>query len=86
MLSKIADASSDAIDWYARVPTSANVADGPSRLDFKHVNSIGAVQVHVLSPRLEQIYGFDVIERLSQGGRPQDGSRKGEAGPVGLQI
>ena len=70
VLSKIADASSNAIDWYARVPTSANVADGPSRLDFTHVNSIGAVQVHVSSPRLEQIYGFDVIERLSQGGRP----------------
>ncbi len=34
--------------WYARVPTEANIADGPSRLDFKEAGSLlGAELVQV---------------------------------------
>ena len=69
VLSKIADASRSSIDWYARVPTAANIADGPSRMDFVHVNSMGAVQLQVPSPRLEQITGIDVIRQLAQKGK-----------------
>ena len=29
--------------WYSRVPTKSNPADGPSRLEFKLMESIGAI-------------------------------------------
>ena len=30
--------------WFGRVPTSSNVADGPSRFDCRFVESLGSVQ------------------------------------------
>ena len=65
LASKISDANSHSLDWYARVPTRSNWADKPSRLDFTHLLSIGARQEHVLSPRVEQLSGIDVTAALS---------------------
>ena len=39
------DLESCAINWYARVPSAANVADGPSRLKFDEVLTLGGVMV-----------------------------------------
>ena len=30
--------------WFGRVPTSSNIADGPSRLTFQDVASLGGVR------------------------------------------
>lgn len=38
--------------WFGRVPTSSNVADGPSRLDCRFVESCGSVQ---------SIFGWDEV-------------------------
>ena len=43
-----ADAEAVAISWYARVPSEANLADLPSRLDFQEVLSRG---FEVVEPR-----------------------------------
>ena len=45
--SAIADAVLGCHQWVARVPTGANVTDGPSRLEFGAVVGLGAIQVHV---------------------------------------
>jgi hypothetical protein len=36
----LCDARLGAASWYARVPTAANIADGPSRLDFAALRRI----------------------------------------------
>jgi hypothetical protein len=36
----LSDASLGATNWFARVPTASNIADKPSRLDFKEVSSL----------------------------------------------
>jgi hypothetical protein len=52
------------LDWYARVPTSANWADGPSRLDYKGVEELGAKKVSMMCPKLEEFSGVDVLRML----------------------
>ena len=64
--SKIADASSSSLDWYARVPTKANWADKPSRLDFSQLLSLGAILKVVQSPDIGQLSGVDVGRALSR--------------------
>ena len=40
------DSQHDSSSWYARVPTSSNIADGPSRMDAKElVSDFGALIV-----------------------------------------
>ena len=65
LASKLCDAGLQSIDWYARVPTKANWADGPSRLDFAEVLSIGAVHDPIEFPELSSFSGIDVYEALS---------------------
>ena len=64
LLGKLEDARSDSLDWYTRVPTAANWADSPSRLDFSKMHEIGAVQVRPDVPTLEEIRDVDVIAEL----------------------
>ena len=45
MFNAAEDARTPAANWYARVPTVANVADGPTRHDFTLLNRLGAVSV-----------------------------------------
>jgi hypothetical protein len=63
-----ASAMSDAVlschQWVARVPTGANVADGPSRLDFGTVVGMGAVRVHV--PPFGDVPDWPGVQRLLQ--------------------
>lgn len=66
LLGKLEDARSDSLDWYSRVPTAANWADTPSRLDFSKMNEIGAVQVRSDVPSLEEIKDVDAISELKR--------------------
>ena len=40
----VLEAQNSCRPWFGRVPTSSNVADGPSRFDCKFVESLGSVQ------------------------------------------
>ena len=61
---KICDIKSSALDWYARVPTGANYADGPSRLKFKEVLALGGIEVSARIPTLDQLTGVSVVQLL----------------------
>ena len=49
--------------WFGRVPTSSNIAAGPSRLDFNHLLKLGAAAVqtpvHLLMPCFAEGCGAD---------------------------
>jgi hypothetical protein len=64
--SKLADVSSEALNWYARVPTGANIADGPSRLEFDHIKSLGGIERLVACPTLAQLIVVDVRKSLNK--------------------
>ena len=49
----------------SRVPTKANWADKPSRLDFSQLLSLGAKLEEVHSPEIGQLSGVDVGQALS---------------------
>eukprot|EP00974_Lingulodinium_polyedra_P002639 247694-Lingulodinium_polyedra.AAC.1 len=38
------------LSWYARVPSAANVADGPSRDEFSRLEEMGSVRVTPVFP------------------------------------
>ncbi len=61
---KILDARSASFDWYARVPTCANWADGPSRLRFEDILSIGGQEVKIDPPSIRSVTGVSVMELL----------------------
>ena len=62
---KILDSKLSSLDWYGRVPTMANWADGPSRLKFGEMESIDGERVHVDKPKLCDLTGASVRELLS---------------------
>ena len=64
LVSKLEDMKSSSLDWYARVPTAANWADGPSRLQFNDVEEIGAKKVCMTCPELREFSGVDVLRML----------------------
>lgn len=37
--------------WYARVPTSSNIADDPSRMKFDELELMGADRVYPVQPK-----------------------------------
>jgi hypothetical protein len=61
---KVLDSRASSFDWYARVPTGANWADGPSRLDFKDILNIGGREVHINPPGLSSLTGVSVLKLL----------------------
>jgi hypothetical protein len=63
--SVLCDAISRNVPWYARVPSAANLADGPSRFNFELMNKIGAVQCTPVSLSLSQMKEPDVIGILN---------------------
>jgi hypothetical protein len=65
LLGKIEDARTEAFDWYSRVPTAANWADGPSRLDYADMNLIQAREIEPRVPSLAEITGVDVAKSLA---------------------
>ena len=64
LLCKMEDARARSVDWYARVPTKANWGDGPSRLQFDEVNSIGAERIEVSCVSVSQLDRVDVLSLL----------------------
>ena len=54
------------VDWYARVPTNATWRDGPSRLEFADVQSLGSVESVVEPFCLSKLTGVNVSELLAQ--------------------
>jgi hypothetical protein len=67
VLAKVADVRIEANDWYARVPTGANIADDPSRLDFDYLINSGATRLDLKCPELSQIVGVRVMDVLCKG-------------------
>ena len=55
LLSVIEDLRLGGLNWYARVPTSANWADGPSRNDFLDMASLGAVRSELVWPSPDEL-------------------------------
>ena len=55
LLSEIEDLRLGGLNWYARVPTSANWADGPSRNDFIDMAKLGATESKVEWPSLDEL-------------------------------
>ena len=55
LLSVVEDLRLGSLNWYARVPTLANWADGPSREDFSDMAKIGAVRSRLVWPSLEEL-------------------------------
>ena len=70
----LADAQLGCSPWFTRVPSEANISDGPSRLDFMEVERLGYVwKQHVFPP-----------EDLTSGKPPALGSAT--LGPVGSPV
>ena len=44
--------------WFSRVPTSSNVSDKPSRMDFKEVLDVGATQVSIPWSWIQELVGI----------------------------
>ena len=44
------DEKSGAVSWIDRVPSKANIADGPSRLEFSRVHAVMGGRIKVVSP------------------------------------
>jgi hypothetical protein len=60
--SALVDAAVGIHQWVARVPTGANLADGPRRLDFAAVRCLGGRQVAV--PPFGDALGWPAVQRL----------------------
>ena len=50
--------------WYARVPTSSNIADAPSRLCFDQVEALGAVETEFRWTEVAEALGEESIGRF----------------------
>ena len=61
---KIADIRTVSLDWYSRVPTEANCADGPSRLNFDYMDELGAEQVPIAQPNVSDLTRVNVLKLL----------------------
>ena len=46
----LADTALGTFVWYTRVPSEANLSDGPSRLDFSAVEAMGYLKVEAVLP------------------------------------
>ena len=62
---KISDMHSEALDWRSRVPTQANIADGPSRLDFSALSKFNAVIVDAIVPAVQSLSNVDNLQDLA---------------------
>jgi hypothetical protein len=62
---KVQDMKAESSDWYARVPTCANWADGPSRIDFSDMAELGARQIFPVVPSVEDLLLQNVCLQLS---------------------
>ena len=51
--------------WFSRVPTSSNIADGPSRLDCKEVESLGSALGDVPWDLISSVLGVAYFTNLS---------------------
>ena len=65
LLSVASDLRLGASSWYSRVPTAANVADGPSRLQLGALIARGAIAVAPNIPSLAQMRDLDVKAELT---------------------
>ena len=71
LLSAAEDAFLQALVWYARVPTSANIADGPSREILDEMESKGAIRDAVSmieKSELDPAYFVHRMNSLGKGG------------------
>ena len=69
-------AAANATPWFDRVPAPSNIADGPSRLDFKAVEDLGGKR-----RRLELEHGFAVDPMAAT--EPVRGPRRGSGRKTG---
>ena len=46
----LADTALGTFAWHTRVPSEANLSDGPSRLDFSAVEAMGYLKVEAVLP------------------------------------
>jgi hypothetical protein len=53
----VVDASLLSLNWYARVPSEANVSDGPSRDEFSYMIELQAKQVQVAEVGVDELAG-----------------------------
>ena len=65
LLSAAEDGLLQAMSWYARVPTTANIADGPSRGAFGEMDAMGAVRDEVNMLSREELQPAYFIERMN---------------------
>lgn len=61
---KIEDIRTQSLDWYARVPSAANVADAPSRLKFCSLLERGMKKIAPDVPQMPDFVGIDVHNAL----------------------
>lgn len=57
MQDALVDIDLQCMNWYSRVPSCANVADGPSRLDFKFMMELRAFRKEAARVTLEELKG-----------------------------
>jgi len=62
MQGALVDIDLQAMNWYSRVPTEANVADSPSRLDFEFMNKLQAVRRVAAKVTVEELLGVGLVE------------------------
>ena len=62
----VADMSCMTLNWYARVPTIGNLADGPSRMSMDDMEHIGAKRVRASFPELRPWTADSVRHAISQ--------------------
>ena len=75
LLSAAEDGLLQAMSWYARVPTTANIADGPSRMSFGEMATMGAIkdEVNMLSrEELQPAYFIGRMNSLSGSGAARE--------------
>jgi hypothetical protein len=65
LLSAAEDGLLQAMTWYARVPTVANIADGPSRGSFGEMAAMGAIRDEVAMLSREELQPAYFIKRMS---------------------
>ena len=70
LATKLEDIKLSGLDWYSRVPTGANYADGPSRLDFSDMVILGAEEVCMPPFQLCDIAGVKVLDLLTKVEQP----------------
>ena len=61
---RVQDARAQSLDWYARVPSRANIADDPSRLKFGDLLRRGWNEAEVHIPVLQDWVDIDVLKVL----------------------